>query len=422
MTIDQHQKATFFLQSKKYNQGLEFVRELLSVYPDDDTAFAFIGLYYLGLQNLKEAKIAFVKAIEINPEEFLHYKNIAKIELLDRNPEEANKYIDKGLNLNPADSGILGFKGMVFVSRFNYEEAINLANEGLKLDPTDAQCLRVKAIALSFLNKKDEANELAQTLLSENPVNAQNLLAKGIVDLQNTDNSSIEHIRTSLALQPNNPHLKEALRIALKHNLPGFKRWNNFAKSAGQPKSTFSALVNLLFFLFILISFLYLSQEGLDSTWRTLYLAFWSIGILLQWSFFIHIPLFDTLLFLFSKESRELFSTRLKVSLVINNTFLLSSFVAICISVVQTSSDVYLIALHICSLSILTNYIANVKSKSLSVPIIYTIIVIIAMTASIYEYHVSTLYFIFFNISFRFLTIFYFKLHPKLDQMFSLKK
>ena len=89
MTNEDHSKATFLLQAKKYKEGLKFIKELLATDSEDDILYAFLALFHQGLLNIQEAEKAITHAIKLNPDEFIHFKNAAKIYLISEKPEKS---------------------------------------------------------------------------------------------------------------------------------------------------------------------------------------------------------------------------------------------------------------------------------------------------------------------------------------------
>ena len=322
MTNEEHFRAKFLLQSKKYNDGLAYVKGLLAASPQDDLLHAFLALLYQGLMNMSEAEKSIIQAIRLNPTEFLHYKNASKILLLSENPEKADEFISSALKLNPEDSDLFAFKGIVYISRREYNKAVLVTNKGLKLDPNNSQNLRTKALALSFLNEQKDADEISRDLLKNDPINAQNLLVKGVVSLNDSKKTSSDELRATLAFQPNNPHIQNAFRLSLRSELSGFLCLQNWSIGMGKSDSGPSVFVRILYVLFALVFIIISLFEGIKNVWLDLYLGFWNMNLVIQLSVFIYLPLYDTWLFFFNKESRALFDKTLKLKILIANGFI----------------------------------------------------------------------------------------------------
>ncbi|MEK6478701.1 hypothetical protein WJR50_14240 [Catalinimonas sp. 4WD22] len=414
MTNDQYLKANFYLQSKKYNEGLKLVENLLPGSPQDDMLYAYQSLFFQGLMNLRKAEASIMKAIELNPVEYEHYKNATKIQLLSQNPEKGDKLITAALNLNPNDADLFGFRSVVYISRQEYKKAIQIANEGLKIDPNNSQSLRAKALALSFLHEKEEAEKIANELLKDNPINAQNLLTKGLVSLCDPKKNSKVELQSALAQQPYNLHIQNAYRVSLKSELPGFLYFKNWAVEIGKPESMPSKLIRIIYIGFLIFCIITLLREGIHAVWLMLYLVFWNLNLAIQLSVIVFLPIYDTWLFFLSRESRPLFTKHLKFKLLVMDCFILISTAFFILAVIFYSIDFYQIGLHTSSLLVLVHQIMYTKSISYRGWLIYLIIVIFCLVLSIYQFGEDTILFIVFNIIFRALSMMYHKMKAML--------
>ena len=85
--------------------------------------------------------------------------------------EEAIKYYDKILEINPEDQKALLNNGSVLIELDKFEEAIKYYDKILEINPNNVKALASKGIALSHLQKDDEAIIILDKALSLEPDN-----------------------------------------------------------------------------------------------------------------------------------------------------------------------------------------------------------------------------------------------------------
>lgn len=411
MTQEEYSKATFFLQSRRYNEGLKYIQTLLVDSPNDDICYSFLAGYYTKLNQLKKAEENIETAISLNPVDYAHYKSAVHIQVQQQKPKEANKYLSTAISLNPLDPDLFGYKGVILIAQHNYTEALTITDEGLKLDPCNEKVLKARAMALSLLKRNEEAKEITNRLLKESPNDARSLFTDGFVSLMDGEDST-EALASSLAMQPNNVHFKNAYRLALRDKLPGFLPLKKWAMGAGEKGSTFLKVtfnLYILFFVFsILIYFTLLSTKAnTDMYWITAYLLFWNIGIVTRLSTGIFFSLYDIWLFIRNRKSRVLYSKSLIVNLLSIITLLLTAIILSLNAAITTSINSYHLALHIFTLIIFTQQIGHANGSGNKWKIGYSIFVLISLVASIYLFDIYFKVFIFANIAFRILANFH---------------
>ncbi len=183
MKNEQYQKAKFYLQVKKYEQGLKYIKALLTESPSDDMLYAFFASNYQGLRNFRKAENAISKAISLHPSEYSHFKMVSKIQLLMHKPEKVKTFLRTDIELNPLDPDLFAYQSFVYTTKHDFSKALEFADNGLKIDPTNVECLKAKALTLSFLKRDKKAKNITNSLLEDNPVNTQNLFADGLASL-----------------------------------------------------------------------------------------------------------------------------------------------------------------------------------------------------------------------------------------------
>ncbi len=103
-------EGTRLIQQGNYGGAVEKYLEVLKEDPDNHIAYNLLGMAYrsqfnqLGAQKYKDMEIeAFRKAIELEPDYWVAYKNIAASLYYQGRKKEAVPYVEKALRLQPND-------------------------------------------------------------------------------------------------------------------------------------------------------------------------------------------------------------------------------------------------------------------------------------------------------------------------------
>ena len=404
MNTEQHSKAAFYLETKKYNHGIEFIKSLLQEYPNDDQLHGFLSLYYQGLRDLNKSQKSIEVAIQLNPLESKYFKIAGRITLLLKKIDEAKSHLDKALELDPNDTDLYGLLGIVYISILKFDKAIEFANKGLNIDAQNKECLKAKSLALSYLKKNDAANEAANSLLRNDPINPLNLFVKGLVSLSNDDSSSKELFQSALSKQPYNDNIQSAYRISLRKELPAFNKLTGWIDNPDKKDNfrTLFAIGNSLV-IFVVIGFYIYHKMNPDNDewWYWPYLIHWNMNIMFQLFMFLAPPFYDAMLYIKNPKARHLYDTRLRLKTVVTTSLLALSIFYGIYFVYSMSLDSYSMAVHIAALMPLT--IKSLYSVHLDIPERWTyfLLGIIIWVLSLFIFGNSIYFFIVSNVGFR---------------------
>ncbi len=405
MTHEEYHKAELLLQTKKYHQGINYLKELLKKSPDDPTLHAFLAGNYQGLKRLNEAENAIAQAIKLKPLEVSYYKLAGKIQLLKQSPGLAKKYIQSGLELDPDNPDLLGYQSFTLLAFNKYEEALDFADNGLSIDPANIECLKAKAISLSFLNNNKEAKIIANDLLANHPVNATNLYAGGLVSLISGEESSKDMLSQSLAVQPDNLFIQNAYRLSLRSNLWGFryvKYWTNgFAQKESAPAKLF-AISHIVFLLFCFAKIT--DVEGIlfsKISWIWIYHAYWTLVLFFQLSMSLPFPIYDAWLYLSSKKARPIYTTVLKLKISLEILLILAFLVSFVLSFTARAPTYYSVSLHTGTLFFLVFQVFRQPNKNNLWIVLYPVAGFTFGILSFVNFRGNFHLFLAFNIAFR---------------------
>ena len=100
--------------------------------------------------------------------------NAIGLDLLEQDKyEEAIRYFDQILKVEPNDIIALSNKGAAYAQSGNYEESLKFFNKALEVNPSDVYILSNKGAALSKLGKVDEALLTVEKILDIEPNNVK---------------------------------------------------------------------------------------------------------------------------------------------------------------------------------------------------------------------------------------------------------
>lgn len=410
MSSEEYQRAMLFLTTKKYQDGINYIKSLLTQSPNDDLLHAFMANNYLGLRKFEDAELFIKKAIELNPDEYYYFKTAAKIQILSENPGKAESYVTTAMEMNPIDPDLFGFQSFIYVTKKDFERGLELVDEGLQIDPNNLECLKCKALCHSFLGQKEKAEQVSNHLMSINPDNAQNLYTAGLVSLHQNHNSSEDKLAISLKKTPENPHTQKAYRLALRSQLPGFYKTNKWISNTAEQDSWEAKIIKSIysgFIAFCFINILSMSMElSIAVPWIVVFLVFWNINLLFIGVPFIQIIVYDIWLFLSNSASRSLYSTGLRTRMIIGSTLILLSLSMLIGATVIQSLLSYQLALHLlASAFLITKAMYTTQKRKLQV-FGYVFITMCFGILSLCYFELNLIYFIVFNIIFRIFNLF----------------
>ncbi len=181
------------------------------------------GNVFYNQENYKEAVMAYNKAIELNPNDYIAYNN--KGNALDRMEEyeEAIVAYNKSIELNPTYPAAYYNKGAALSTMGEYKEAVILYNKTIELYPGDAVGHNIRGNALDSLGEYKEAVLAYNKAIQLNPGYAVPYYNKGSAQYHMGEHKeALIAYNEAIGLKPQD---------AVVHNLKG-----NVLDSMGQRK------------------------------------------------------------------------------------------------------------------------------------------------------------------------------------------
>ncbi|MFH1684003.1 MAG: tetratricopeptide repeat protein [Candidatus Margulisiibacteriota bacterium] len=140
--LQQLRLAILYLYSRNETSFLKEIQKL----PEDPDAHYLLGLYYLKKKEIGNAKKAFEKVVELDPENMMAYRGILDCCMLDKDVQGAMTALLNMRRIYPADSNVNLVLGAIFSNHNQLEEAMKVLNDVLKVKENPTARLLFAAI------------------------------------------------------------------------------------------------------------------------------------------------------------------------------------------------------------------------------------------------------------------------------------
>ncbi|MFN0213392.1 MAG: tetratricopeptide repeat protein [Saprospiraceae bacterium] len=122
-------------KSAYHEKAVIYYKKALEIYPGYSEAQYNIGVSYLALNKVEEARIAFEKTLAIDPNYQGALNNLAVTYFREGNSQKALSYWDKVLEINPNNFDALQNCGAVYFNTNNPQKALEYFERALKINP-----------------------------------------------------------------------------------------------------------------------------------------------------------------------------------------------------------------------------------------------------------------------------------------------
>ncbi|WP_432670236.1 tetratricopeptide repeat protein [Flavobacterium sp. SM2513] len=151
------QRASIFSKKNQNEKAIECLKIALEYTDDTADIYNLLGMEYLFMDNLEEAKISFMKCLEEDYEDQTALYNVVYcFEFLEQN-EEAIVYLEKYINENPYSEIAWHQSGRLNYGLKKYEEALRAFDYTTLIDDEFLGAFMEKAKTLEKLKKYEEA-------------------------------------------------------------------------------------------------------------------------------------------------------------------------------------------------------------------------------------------------------------------------
>ena len=197
-----------YMATKQPAKAIAQLQQAIKRHSDHFIAYNLLGGVYLNEQKFADAKTAFNKALEIKPDWFSPYRNLALGELMQKNRDGAIAIYKKGIDKTKGAVELVEDLARLYHSAGEHDKVIGVYEESYKRYPESALAVNNLASYLSDYaatpENLDRAAKLAEPLTKAN--NASFLDTVGwIAYKQGNFDKAKENLEKALAFDQNSP-------------------------------------------------------------------------------------------------------------------------------------------------------------------------------------------------------------------------
>ncbi|MDO5971690.1 tetratricopeptide repeat protein [Flavivirga aquimarina] len=368
----------------RYQDAITYFQTALSENVDNFTSKYYLAQCFFQNSNIKKALSLALELRSLAPNDEHVYFLLSQIYLHNNDNKEAEKNIDKAIEINPYDENFFGQKSYILLSQKKFEYALEYANEGLKINAKSIFCLNARTTALTKLNKKEEASSSIEFLLNDNPEDAHSHANVGWSHLENNDiKKALTHFKESLTLNPNLEFARSGMVTAVKSKNKIYNLYLRYVFWMGNKSDKNQWIFIIGIYLIYRFSLKILSASGLT------YLAIPLIILYLLFALgsWVMDPLSNMLLML-DNHGKYLLDKQEKLSGQVLFSLLISSFIMLSYSIL--TNDTYFTILSLTFLATILPFTAGVlsnKKNNKTINLIYgSVMLLIAILGSAFSY------------------------------------
>ena len=150
---------------KQYNRALPYFRLVLADNPNNARAHFMMGLLHYEQDKYKDADKAFLKAIELDSENEIHYLYLAQVREKAKNMEGMLEILELAYKLFPESPDVNNFLGYIYVDySIDLDKGYKLIQKALSIDP--ANHAYIDSLGWFYYRKGDYQKALEKLLLA----------------------------------------------------------------------------------------------------------------------------------------------------------------------------------------------------------------------------------------------------------------
>lgn len=141
-------------------KAIKHLKKALEIYPDFYEAYNNLAVQYTVLRNTEEAKDALLKSISINPADARAYRNLGQIHLGQGRVQEAFRYLRQAIDLEPEHSTGVRLMGETYLLLGQYQLALGHFQKALQKNPKEHSRMGMAQCYLGLGRYADALEEL----------------------------------------------------------------------------------------------------------------------------------------------------------------------------------------------------------------------------------------------------------------------
>ncbi len=164
------EKGSQSLDKKTWEEAKKHFEAAIAIYPDYDVAYNGLGQALANTGDATAARAAFEKAIKINDNFAMAYRNLARISLSERKFDEMDNLLTRSLSADPLNAWALAYAAYAELQLHKFDDAIGHARKAHSV-PHDGLA-SIHIVAARALEEKQQPAEAAseyRMYLQEDP-------------------------------------------------------------------------------------------------------------------------------------------------------------------------------------------------------------------------------------------------------------
>ena len=178
-------------------------REQIRVYPQSARSYLGLGLILREQGKMAEARTAFEKAEELEPENLDTVQQLVELDIASKDFNSASQRVARQLEKAPRSADAHFLEGKIYAAQGEWDQAEAALLKTLELDPNYSSAYDLLISTYIATNKLTQAIDQLNSLLSKEPNNARLLMLSGLIyDKSNHFPQAQEAYEKLLSLRP----------------------------------------------------------------------------------------------------------------------------------------------------------------------------------------------------------------------------
>lgn len=209
------------LKNKQYDAALSSITSLEKKHGANPLSWNYRGAAYLGKQDMKQARASFSQALKLDPAFFPVAANLARLDMLDKQPDQARKRFEAILKIQPAHlNAMLALADLALINK-DEKTYWSWLEKAAATNPGAQQPKLLMSRYLMSKGRHAQALALAREVVNAQPKNTVALNLLGMAQFTSKDYDNAQGTFQKLAdLNPQQPQPRLQLaqvQIAMKH-------------------------------------------------------------------------------------------------------------------------------------------------------------------------------------------------------------
>lgn len=179
---------------------------LAQVVPTSGEVQTWLGRTYLAKNDYPQARQAFARAAELEPDSLLSLNGLVTLDIVERKTDAARARLEAELARKPGDSALMFLAGNTYMAMGDARRAEALFEAALKLDPSNIDAYSRLGRLYASQGRLDDARSKLQEAIRRQDRSVTEITMLGIVyELQNNPEEARKQYERALELDPRAP-------------------------------------------------------------------------------------------------------------------------------------------------------------------------------------------------------------------------